>query len=89
MKPNNWEALSAVQRRTMALGMVKSMRGTYIISQALFIAKEELEKVTGPHREQSNIEDMEMLIEGLFSLYSPYVGKGPGDKEKHPPVVDE
>ena len=41
--------------------LLMSPRGDYIISQALYIAAQELEKVDMPHRELSNIADMRLL----------------------------
>ena len=41
--------------------LLMSPRGDYILSQALYIAAQELEKVDPPHREVSNIADMRLL----------------------------
>lgn len=43
-----------------------SMRGQYIISQALTIAAETMKKVKAPHKEASNIADMEYLQEKIY-----------------------
>ena len=53
-----------------AVAFVNSMRGKYIIGQALHIAIGELEKVEPPHREQSNIDDMIYLRDNLFPTFS-------------------
>jgi len=45
-----------------------SMRGQYIVSQALCLAVKEMRKVKEPHTEHSNICDMEYLIETLFPI---------------------
>jgi len=45
-----------------------SMRGQYIVSQALCLAVKEMKKVEEPHTEHSNICDMEYLIETLFPI---------------------
>ena len=46
-----------------------SIRGQYIISQALAIAIDELEKVDPPMQEKSNIFDMKFLRNYLYHLY--------------------
>lgn len=45
-----------------------SMRGQYIISQALCLAIKEMKKVKEPHTEHSNICDMEYFVETLFPI---------------------
>ena len=52
-----------LNRTHIAAEFVTSYRGRIIIGQALKIAIAELEKVKLPHRQQSNIEDMEYLLE--------------------------
>ena len=48
-----------------------SMRGQYIISQALCLAIDKLNEVQPEvMREKSNISDMEYLIENLFPIFS-------------------
>ena len=47
--------------REACTALLMSPRGDYIISQALYIAAEELEKVEQPYREESNITDMRLL----------------------------
>jgi len=68
-KPSNWNKLSEEEKRKIALSLLNSPRGHFIISQALYVAVETLKKVKPPHREESNIEDMEILMETLFPLY--------------------
>ncbi len=46
-----------------------SMRGQFILSQALCLAIEELEEVEGPMQEKSNISDMSYLVEEMFPMY--------------------
>jgi hypothetical protein len=51
--------------------LFSSLRGSYIVSQALCIAIEELEKVEPPEmREHSNIADMQLLRDELFSFFA-------------------
>jgi len=45
-----------------------SLRGRYIIGQALSVAIQTMRKVPMPHREVSNIEDMEILREICYTL---------------------
>ena len=49
-------------------------RAVFIISQALYIAIKELEKVPKPYAETSNISDMKYLLENAFPIY-PEVAK--------------
>jgi len=47
-----------------------SMRGQYILSQALCLAIEKMNEVEPEHmRETSNISDMEYLRDELFPIY--------------------
>lgn len=48
----------------------RSMRGQYIISQALSLAIEVLEDVDGVNREDSNISDMKYLRDYVFPIYA-------------------
>ena len=50
---------------------VSTLRGQYIISQALAIAIDRLEEVDPPMREESNISDMKFLRNYLFHLHLP------------------
>ena len=45
-----------------------SMRGGYIIAQALHYGIEALKQVPMPYREVSNIQDMEYLIETIYQF---------------------
>ena len=57
------------KKECQAIRFVNSLRGKYIMSQALCIAVKEMSKVKHPHKEMSNIADMEYLIEYLFPIY--------------------
>ena len=46
-----------------------SIRGQYIISQALSLAVKKLGEVDEPHREISNISDMQGLLDNLYRMY--------------------
>lgn len=48
---------------------VNSPRGHYIISQALCVAVDELRSRPQRERQNSNIQDMEYLIENAFPIY--------------------
>ena len=69
MKPKNWDKLSQSKKKEIALQLLQSARGSYLISQALSIAVEQMRKVEPKYREESNIQDMEMLLETLFPMY--------------------
>jgi len=69
MKPENWDNLSYKEKLKIATDLFVSPRASYLISQALTIAIEQMKKVKKPYKEQSNIEDMEMLLEVLFPIY--------------------
>ena len=65
-------------RTHRAAEYLTSWRGRIVLSQALMIAIAELEKVALPHREVSNIQDMEYILEewGLqFEDYSEHLGR--------------
>jgi hypothetical protein len=53
-----------------AVQFLNSVRGRYILGQALHIAVEELKRVPPPYREESNIADMEFLVDELFPMYA-------------------
>lgn len=67
MKPDDWDQMSEDAKQTYALNLFSSMRGRYIISQALHYGIKALNEIPDPYKEQSNIEDMETLRE-LFSF---------------------
>ena len=58
---NQDEEAAFDRARDACTELLMSPRGDYIISQALYIAAQELEKVELPYREVSNITDMRML----------------------------
>lgn len=55
--------------KAQAIALFESVRGRYIISQALHIGIETLEEVENPYKEQSNINDMKCLRDNLFPIY--------------------
>ena len=75
MKPEHWDKMTADQKRSVAHSLMQSLRGHYIISQALSVAIDTMKKVPQPHREESNISDMEILREQIFGLYFQFEGK--------------
>jgi hypothetical protein len=51
-----------------AILFVNSMRGKYIISQALEVAIKQMEAVPSPYTEVSNIADMKYLRSNFFTF---------------------
>lgn len=47
---------------------LNSLRGRYIMAQALYYAIKALESIEGIHREKSNILDMKFLRDELFNF---------------------
>lgn len=70
MKPENWDSLSEEEKIKIAKNLLNSMRGNYIVSQALYKAIEIMKKEKYP--ETSNIEDMEMLRETFFRIFTDF-----------------
>jgi len=68
MKPPDWEQLPLEDRIDIGTRLQHSLRGRYIIGQALSVAIQTMKKVPMPHREVSNIQDMEILREICFNL---------------------
>ena len=52
-----------------AIEFAGSIRGQYILSQALCLAIEKLKEVPENRREVSNISDMELLLDNLFPMF--------------------
>lgn len=65
MKPKEWDSWTKEQKVEYARKLLFSVRGQYIISQALIEAIKTMKKRKYP--EISNIEDMEVLLE-LFPI---------------------
>ncbi len=53
-----------------ATGFAKSIRGKFILGQALHYAIIELERKDKPLREVSNISDMKLLRDFLYPMFS-------------------
>ena len=68
------------QIKEKACSFASSTRGQYIIGKALAIAFEQLNAVKGIHREESDMDDMQYLIDNLFEMgamcYAIENGKG-------------
>ena len=56
--------------RLVATRLAGSIRGQFLLSQALCLAIEALESVEESRREYSNIEDMKLLVSYIFPFYS-------------------
>lgn len=57
------------KKQEEAIKFVNSMRGRYIVSQALTKAIEVMKKEPTKRREASNIRDMEYLRDTLFPIF--------------------
>jgi hypothetical protein len=53
-------------KKQAAMELLKSPRGSYIISRALLFTLERFKSVEEPLRENSDIDDMELLLNELF-----------------------
>ena len=60
--------IEEAELRLEAFALMDSMRGRYILSQALHYGIQELEKVPVPYQETSNLEDMTLLRQELFNF---------------------
>ena len=62
------KTISKSTAKQQAFELLNSMRGRYIISQALHYGIRELDKLPVPYREVSNLNDMQYLREVLFNF---------------------
>lgn len=69
MQNEKYKDLKGDERQQCALELACSLRGHFILSQALVIAIRELEEVPAPYTEWSNICDMKLLLEQIFPMY--------------------
>jgi hypothetical protein len=58
------------EEKQKAWTFLLSDRGQYVLGQALCIAVKTLDRVQGPERERSNIDDMKYLQMYLFPMYA-------------------
>ena len=69
MKPKDWNTYTNADKHDYARRLLNTLRGRYIIGQALALATEQLRSVEPAYlQETSNIEDME----SLSVLYNPW-----------------
>ena len=69
MKPLGWNTMDAGEKKALSLDLAKSVRGQYLISQALVKAIDVMKTVHEEAREVSNIQDMEVLLE-TFPIFA-------------------
>lgn len=62
--------------------LLQTMRGRYIMAQALWEGIGALEKVPEPHREASNIEDMKTILLDVFPEFVRLFRYRASDKDK-------
>lgn len=67
-KPSEWESMTSEEKRKYAFDLFVSPRGQYLMSQALEYAIAAMRAVPEPYTEHSNIEDLEMMREGVWNL---------------------
>lgn len=58
------------KEKDLALKIFNSVRGNYIVGQALFLAIEHMKERPAIQQEPSNMADMELMMAELFPLYS-------------------
>lgn len=58
------------ETKEYAKELLGSAKGTYILSQALYIAIQTMSKVPEPYTEHSNIADMQLLMNAFFPIYA-------------------
>lgn len=66
MKPIEWDSMPVTEQRKYAIEFFATIRGQYIVGQALYIAQEAL--LSQKYPEQSNAEDMQLLGVTLFNV---------------------
>ena len=65
-KPDNWSELSTEEKTRIGTELFQSPKGHCVVSKALYYAVMKLLEVTPAMRENSSIEDMEILYETVF-----------------------
>ena len=60
--------MTITTEQEQAMALLDSFSGQYIMAQALHYGIQELEKVPVPYQETSNLNDMKVLRDGLFSF---------------------
>jgi len=70
MKAENFDQLSKEEQEQMAVSLWASPRGKYLIAQALDVAMRTMKEAKEQELELSNIEDMEMLLQCVYSEYA-------------------
>jgi len=60
--------------RMKALNLFNSVRGNYIVGQALYLAMEHIKERHTIQQEPSNMADMELMMTEMFPLYSVVAG---------------
>jgi hypothetical protein len=65
-KPENWDLMSEREKYDRALMVYQGPRGAWLIQEALEVAIPAL-RALGNDRPESDIQDMEMILEAIFS----------------------
>lgn len=69
MKPPDWDKLPAEDKIDIGTRLFNSYRGKYIIAEALHTAIKALKKGPSRARDESDIQDMEILLESYYSVF--------------------
>lgn len=64
MKPHDWDSLSDAEKKSEAMQLFRSVRGSFVVGQALRIGA----KVLQERGEESNSQDVAMIGEALFPV---------------------
>jgi len=60
-------------KRQMAIELFSSVRGRYVVGQALYLAIQAIEARPKMEQEPSNVADMRLIMEQLFPMYASLV----------------
>jgi hypothetical protein len=71
MRPTNWTQLSRREQLRQATDLFASHGGKLVISEALYLAIQFLQSAPKNAREESDIQDMEVLYETIFDQFDP------------------
>lgn len=74
-----YDHLTPEEKMNLAKELFTSMRGRYILAQALHCGIQLLSAVEPPFKEEGNIADMKLMLDTLFAPYKPLFMEGGND----------